>query len=113
MRRAGTTWTLDWAGGAEPTVGQVIRCCRADGIVKGYWRLTSVRLVKHRKPLPDGYIARYRIGVRFVSNDIHEVRRLTGAGAAWTLYEHPRKPKPTIAHDPFSPLLPEQQDNQP
>jgi len=104
MRRAGTTWTLDWAGKRQPEVGHVVRRVREDATVAGFWRLTSVRLVRNRKPLPDGYVARYRVGVQFVAKARHE---LHGISVDWTMYDHPRKPKPSIAQDRFSPLLPE------
>lgn len=106
MRRAGTTWTLDWAGESSPEVGHVVRRVRSNGIVAGFWRLTSVRLVRNRKPLPEGYVARYRIGVEFVAKKRSDLR----GDVNWTMYDHPAKPKPSITHDRFSPLLPEQQD---
>lgn len=106
MRRTGPAWNLDWAGDGAPEVGHVVRRVRTDATVAGFWRLTSVRLVRNRKPLPEGYVARYRIGVEFVGKirrDLH----IAGIGVDWTMYDHPRKPKPSIDHARFSPLLPE------
>lgn len=107
MRRRGTTWTLDWAGESPPEVGHVVRRVRDNGIVAGFWRLTSVRLVRNRKPLPEGYVARYRIGVEFVAKKRGDLQ----GGVNWTMYDHPAKPRPSITHDRFSPLLPERQDH--
>ena len=102
MRRPGTVWTVDWAGrpAAGPEVGHLVRHISARGIVTGFFRVTSVRQVNVRKPLPEGYSARYRVGASRVGD-----RRPEGEAWDWTLTAFPRKPKPPIDKDPFSPLL--------
>jgi hypothetical protein len=111
MRR-GKQWTVDWGaeggGPSSPAVGHIVHRITPTEACGGYWRVTSVRQVKVRKPLPPIYAARYRIGIE----EIGEPERVD-----WTMRDHPRRPKPRPfppmrgrlpadpSRDPFSPLL--------
>lgn len=98
-------WTVDWgaegSGPSAPEVGHVAHRFTATGACGGYWRITSVRQVKVRKPLPARFGARYRIGIEEVGEP---------EMVSWTMHDHPRRPRlpsalPDPSNDRFSPLL--------
>lgn len=98
MKRLQKKWTVDWAGEREPSVGDVVRHVTAAKKQTTYWRVTGVRLIRHTKPLPEGYCARYKVLVEPIAE---------GRGTlavSWTLQVWARKPK-THGTDRFSPLI--------
>lgn len=104
VKRGGTCWTVDWTGGGEPAVGHVV-CRLTPTNQAAWWRVKSIRVVHNRKPLRPGYTARYRMQVEFITDSGD---RLPSDGHVdWTLHAWPRekKPRPSIEHDRFSPLL--------
>lgn len=98
MKRLQKKWTVDWAGEREPSVGDIVRHVTAAKKQASYWRVTGVRLMRHTKPLPTGYCARYKVSVE----PIAEGRRTLAV--SWTLQVWARKPK-THGTDRFSPLI--------
>ncbi|WFC43191.1 hypothetical protein [Pseudoxanthomonas sp. SE1] len=93
-RHAGPRWTVNWVGDDAPAAGQLVRRVVGE-TVRGYYRVDDVRLVRNRKPLPEGCNARYTVLVTFISD--------TRPGPVdWTCHwkRRPRRPP-----DRFSPLL--------
>lgn len=100
-RRGGHRSRIDWGGDGAPSVGDVVRRVSGKGYVIGYWRVTSVRLVRNRNPLPEGVSARYALVADFISSN-HP-----GIAVDWTMTDYPRRQKPKLdpSTDRFSPLL--------
>ena len=93
MKPVGRKMTVDWYGDNEtPEVGNVIRNCSADGTVKGYARVLSVRQAKVR--VSRGENARYSLRLEPIDS-------IPPEGVTFTVTAHPPKPK----IDRFSPLL--------
>lgn len=93
-RHAGPCWMVNWTGDDAPAAGQLVRRVVGD-TVRGYYRVDDVRLVRNRKPLPDGCSARYAVRFSFISEH-------RPGPVDWTLTF---RRKPTPPPDRFSPLL--------
>lgn len=95
--RRGTRWRVDWRGGAAPEAGQLVRHVTPTGRC-GYFRVTSVRVVRNRNQLPEGCECRYAIGVDRLGD------KPAGEAVAWTCHAYARRPK-SLETDRWSPLL--------
>ena len=96
--RGTSKWTVDWAGPPYgPQVGHVVRRFTPTSQDAGFYRVTAVREIRTRKPLPHPHTARYAVQATYIG---HESRR-----SDWTLYTV-RAPKlRSPERDRFSPLL--------
>jgi hypothetical protein len=101
MRRKGRPYTVDFYSEDHqvPEVGHLIRDVSHKGLVRGYLRVLSVRLVKVR--VSRGEVARYALRIERLS------KQPQGESVSFTVTAYPPTPKSKpLADDPFSPLLP-------
>lgn len=103
-RGRGKVWSVNWSGISPPEEGQIVHRVTPTSQSGGYWRVNSVRQIKTRRRLPEGYTAAFKVGVDYLGDSIDD-----DMPVAWTLYAHARTPRlppmKDISKDRFSPLL--------
>lgn len=78
-------WRVDWKGEHEPEPGQLVRFVTPTGKAS-YHRVTGVRVVMNRNPLPEGVTCRYAVkSIRLDGKPLSEL-------ASWTCFSY-SKPK--------------------
>lgn len=87
MRRGRSkAWRVNWpVNRAAPNVGDVVHRFTPTQQDAGYYKVTSVRVIDHRKPLPPGFDTAYRVGYEYIGDEHRP--------ANWCLYEHARPAK--------------------
>lgn len=101
MKRKGTRWRVDWFGqGNSPEPGQLVMHVSPGG-TESFARVTSVRVVANRSPLPAGASCRYLVSV-------DRIAPVPRDQVVWVCHGYARQ-RATRDHDPsndpMSPLL--------
>jgi hypothetical protein len=100
VHRGQTRWRIDWRGEGSPEVGHLVRYVTPTSQCS-YARVTSVRVIRNRNPLPPDVLCRYAVTVRRFDD------KPAGEAVSWTCYAHAkpkRKPLP-IDVNPWLPPL--------
>lgn len=86
LNRNSRSWRVNWpVGRAAPKVGDVVHRFTPTNQDAGFYKVTSVTVINHRKPLPPGYDIAYRVGYIYLGDTM----RLYD----WYLHDHARPAK--------------------